>query len=128
MRYVLAAIAGIWMADGLALLMAPRHIIARVREVLSLSPRMLRWEGVAASLGILLVIGAQDLNFHFLWTLAGLAMLIKGVFLAMGPDQWRHQVLEWCLRREEVDYRFCGLGLCALAVLLLHALGWVGSQ
>jgi uncharacterized protein YjeT (DUF2065 family) len=128
MTYVLAAIAGIWMADGLALLVAPSHVIARVREVLSLSPRMLRWEGVAASLGILLVIGAQELHYQLLWTIAGLSMLVKGLFLAVGPHQWRHQVLEWCLQREEVDYRFWGLGLCMLAVLLLHALGWVGSQ
>jgi uncharacterized protein YjeT (DUF2065 family) len=128
MKYFLAAIAGIWMADGLALLVAPRHVIARVREVLSLSPRMLRWEGVAASLGILLVIGAQELHYQLLWTIAGLTMLLKGLFLAAGPDQWRHQVLEWCLRREEVDYRFWGLGLCMLAILLLHALGWVGSE
>ena len=127
MTYVLAAIAGIWMADGLALLVAPNHVIARVREVLSLSPRMLRWEGVAASLGILLVIGAQGLHYQLLWTITGLTMLAKGVFLALGPDQWRQYVLEWCLRREDVDYRFWGLGLCMLAILLLHALGWVGA-
>ena len=128
MRYVLAAIAGIWMADGLALLVAPRQVIARVREVLTLTPRILRWEAVAASLGILLIIGSRDLHYQLLWTIAGLTMLAKGVFLAMGPFQWRHQVVEWCLRREEVDYRFWGLGLCTLAILLLHALGWVGAQ
>ncbi len=128
MRYVLAAIAGIWMADGLALLVAPRHVIARVREVLTLTPRIMRWEAVAASLGVLLIIGSRDLHYRLLWTAAGLSMLVKGVFLAMGPIQWRHHVVEWCLRREEVDYRFWGLGLCALAILLLHALGWVGSQ
>ncbi|HJU03573.1 MAG TPA: hypothetical protein VJ692_00370 [Nitrospiraceae bacterium] len=128
MRYVLAAIAGIWMADGLALLVAPRQVIARVREVLTLTPRILRWEAVAASLGILLIIGSRDLHYRLLWTIAGLTMLAKGVFLAMGPFQWRHQVVEWCLRREEVDYRFWGLGLCTLAILLLHALGWVGAQ
>jgi hypothetical protein len=27
-----------------------------------------------------------------------------------------------------VDYRFWGLGLCTLAVLLLHALGWIGNR
>ena len=32
-RYVLAMIAGIWMADGLALLVAPRHVMAQVRDV-----------------------------------------------------------------------------------------------
>jgi hypothetical protein len=128
MKYLLAAIAGIWMADGLALLVAPQHVIARVREVLVLSPRMLQWEGVAAALGILLVIGAQELHYRLLWTIMGLTMLVKGLFLALGPDQWRHHVLQWCLRREEVDYRFWGLGLCTLAILLLHALGWVGSH
>jgi uncharacterized protein YjeT (DUF2065 family) len=108
MKYLLAAIAGIWMADGLALLVAPQHVIARVREVLVLSP--------------------QELHYRLLWTIMGLTMLVKGLFLALGPDQWRHHVLQWCLRREEVDYRFWGLGLCTLAILLLHALGWVGSH
>jgi uncharacterized protein YjeT (DUF2065 family) len=89
---------------------------------------VLRWEGVAASLGILLVIGAQGLHYEFLWTITGLTMLMKGLFLALGPEPWRHHVLQWCLRREEVDYRFCGLGLCILAVLLLHALGWIGAK
>jgi uncharacterized protein YjeT (DUF2065 family) len=128
MTYVLAGIAGIWMADGLALLVAPRHIIARVQEVLSLSPRILRWEAMAASLGILLVIGAQGLPYQPLWTITGMLMLVKGLFLAVGPEQWRQKVLEWCLRREDVDYRFWGLALCMLAVLLLRALGWLGPE
>lgn len=29
-------------------------------------------------------------------------------------------------RPEDIDYRIRGLGLCALAVLLLSALGWIG--
>jgi hypothetical protein len=27
-----------------------------------------------------------------------------------------------------VDYRFVGIGLCTLAALLLHALGWLGQE
>jgi len=30
--------------------------------------------------------------------------------------------------REDIDYRFCGLGLCTLAILLLYALGWIGRS
>jgi hypothetical protein len=128
MKYMLAGIAGIWMADGLALLVAPRHVIARVREVVELSPAILRWEVVAATLGILLMVGAHGLHYQPLWTIAGSAMLIKGAFLAIGPDQWRHKIVDWCLGRDDVDYRFWGLGLCLLAILLLHALGWIGSE
>lgn len=128
MKYVLAAIAGIWMADGLALLVAPRLVIARVKEALALAPSLLRWEGAAAGLGLLLLFGAQDLHYQLLWLAAGGAMVLKGLFLAVGPATIRKDVLDWCLQREDVDYRFCGLGLCTLALLLLHALGWLGGR
>jgi len=125
MKYVLAAIAGVWMADGLALLVAPRFVIARVRDVLTLTPAMLRWEGFAVLLGVVLLLGTDGLHYQPLWLITGVAMVAKGLFLATGPERWRKGVLEWCLHREDVDYRFWGLGLCALAVLLLHALGWL---
>lgn len=128
MKYVLAAIAGVWMADGLALLVAPRHVIERVREFLAGSPAVLRWEAVAVGLGIILLLGTRDLSYQPLWTITGAAMVLKGLFLTIGPDPWRQGIIEWCLRRDEVDYRLVGLGLCTLAVLLLHALGWVGGM
>lgn len=128
MKYVLAAIAGIWMADGLALLVAPRQVVERMRDVLALSPAVLRWEVAAAGLGLLLLLGAQGLQYQPLWTVTGLAMVAKGLFLAAGPDRLKKGVLDWCLKREDVDYRFWGLGLCTLALLLLHALGWLGER
>jgi uncharacterized protein YjeT (DUF2065 family) len=115
------------MADGLALLVAPRRVVERVREVLTLAPSILQWEGVGACLGVLLLFGAGGLRYEPLWLVAGLAMIVKGLFFALGPDQWRRELLDWCLRREDVDYRFWGLGLCALALLLLHAVGWLGT-
>jgi len=128
MNYLLAAIAGVWMADGVALLLAPRHVITHLREVLTLSPAMLRLEGVAACLGILLLLGTEGLHYQPLWMITGAAMMMKGVFLAVGPEQWKQWVVGWCLGREDVDYRFWGLGLCTLALLLLRALGWLGSD
>ena len=127
MTYLLAAIAGIWAADGLALLLAPRHVVLRIKEIVLVAPRLLRWEGLAIGLGLLLLIGSYDLRYQPLWTITGLAMVVKGVFLAVGPERWRKPVLDWCLAREDVDYRFWGLGLCTLAILLLHALGWMGN-
>ena len=91
MKYVLAAIAGVWMADGLALLVAPRHVITHLREVLTLSPAMLRLEGVAACLGILLLLGTDGLRYQPLWLITGLLVLTTiGVTLlvvhsVMGP-------------------------------------------
>lgn len=128
MKYVLAAIAGVWMADGLALLLAPRHVIARVRDFLAGSPAVLRWEGVAVGLGVILLLGTRELSYQPLWTITGAVMVLKGVFLTMGPEPLRQGVVEWCLRRDEVDYRLVGMGLCTLSVLLLHALGWVGGK
>ena len=128
MKYILAAIAGIWMADGLALLVAPGQVVARMREVLTLSPTLLRWEALASGLGVILLLGTEGFRYQPLWVIAGAVMVAKGLFLAVGPERWRQVLLQWCLHREEVDYRFWGLGLCALALLLLHALGWLGNQ
>ena len=55
----------------------------------------------------------------------GLAMLAKGGFFLLSNDETRQSVLQWGLSREAVDYRFWGLGLCALSVLLIHACGWL---
>lgn len=124
MEYVLAAISGIWIADGLSLLVAPKQVIARVREVVELSPRILKWEAFASLLGLILLLGTQDLSYHLLWLLIGASMVLKGLFLAWGPEPLRDRVLTWCLHRDDIDYRFWGLGLCMLAILLLHALEW----
>ena len=128
MRYLLAAIAGMWMADGLTLLVWPRPVITRLREVLAITPSLVRWEILAAGLGFLLLWGAQGLRYEPLWSITGLAMVAKGIFLAAGPDHLRRGVLDWCLHREDVDYRFWGLGLCTLALLLLHAAGWLAYE
>ncbi|WP_447978706.1 DUF2065 family protein [Candidatus Nitrospira bockiana] len=116
------------MADGLALLVAPRHVVEQVRQLLALAPRVLGWEGLGAFLGLVLVIGTRGLRYESLWAFTGLAMIAKGLFLAASPDAWRQRVVEWCLRRDDVDYRFWGLSLCMLAILLLHASGWVGGK
>jgi uncharacterized protein YjeT (DUF2065 family) len=121
-------IAGIWMADGLALLVAPRQVMAHVREVLAVSPKVFSWEGMAVVLGVCLLAGTRGLHYEMLWATTGGAMVAKGVFLMMGPERWRQSVLDWCLRRDDVDYRFWGLGLCTLSVLLLHASGWIGAE
>ncbi|MEE8492474.1 MAG: hypothetical protein V3S25_00395 [Nitrospirales bacterium] len=124
MEYVLAAISGIWIADGLSLLVAPKQVIARVREVVELSPRILKWEAFASLLGLILLLGTKDLSYHLLWLIIGASMVLKGLFLAWGPEPLRDRVLTWCLQRDDIDYRFWGLGLCMLAILLLHALEW----
>ncbi len=116
------------MADGLALLVAPRHVIARVREFLAGTPSVLRWEIVAVGLGVILLLGTKNLSYQPLWAITGVVMVLKGAFLTLGPEPWRQGVVEWCLRRDEVDYRFVGIGLCTLSILLLHALGWVGGK
>ena len=47
-RYMLAMIAGIWMADGVALLVAPRRRDRYAEDMLALSPNIRVWEGMAA--------------------------------------------------------------------------------
>ena len=122
MKYVLAAIAVIWRADGLALLAAPRPVVTLLRETLTTSPGLLRWEAVAAALGAGLLLAAPGLWLGALWGLCGIVMIVKGVFLVGGPPALRQRVLDWWLGLEDVDYRLWGIGLCTLAVLLFRAL------
>lgn len=122
-RYILAAIAGIWMADGLALLSAPLLVIRRLQESLEAAPNLLRWQAIGIGLGIMLLLWSTPLPYQPLWWMTGGAMVIKSCFLTWGPTAWRTPLVSWCFTREAVDYRFFGLWLCTLAVLLLHALG-----
>ena len=127
-EYILAFLAGIWAADGLSLLIAPRLVINRVREATTTTPAILRWQILAIVAGIALFILGFDMAYSPLWMITALGMIAKGSFLWLGPTKLRERVLEWCWNREDIDYRFWGLGLCALAVLLLHALGWIGQE
>ncbi|MBS0169335.1 MAG: hypothetical protein JSR62_03185 [Nitrospira sp.] len=122
-RYLLAAIAGIWMADGLALLIAPLLVIRRLQDSLAENPQILRWEAMGMVLGFMLLLWSAPLPYQPLWWVTGSAMVLKGGFLTWGPPTWRTPFLSWCFAREAIDYRFVGLSLCMLAVLLLHALG-----
>ena len=122
-RYILGAIAGIWLADGLALLSFPLLVIRKVQESLQQNPHLLRWQAIGMCLGAFLIVASAELPYQPLWWITGAAMGIKSGLLAWGPTTWRASLLNWCFSREAIDYRFIGLGLCALAVLLLHALG-----
>ena len=124
----LAALAGIWLADGMVLLLAPRHIMAQIRELVQQSPAILRWELLSIIGGVFLFFAAQELPYQSLWMVTAGGMIAKGAFLSIGPPSWRGPVIDWCVGREDTDYRFWGLGLCTLAVLLLHALGWIGRN
>ena len=65
--YALAALAGFWLADGIALLVAPRYIITQILELLQQSPAILRWELVAIIGGLFLFFAAQELPYQWLW-------------------------------------------------------------
>lgn len=124
----MAAIAGIWLTDGLSLLLVPRFVVERLREVIAQQPTIWTWQWLSVTAGAVLLIAALPLIYQPLWIMTALVMLIKGLFLAVGPKALRTRLVEWGLSREDVDYRFAGIGLCTLAVLLLHALGWLGLE
>ncbi len=115
-----------WLADGIVLLMAPRFVMTQIRDVIRQSSRMLRWEAMSIVAGLLLAFAGQGLPYQPLWFITAAGMVCKGTFLTFGPQTWCDRVLDWCSGRDEVDLRFWGVGLCTLAVLLLHALGWIG--
>ncbi len=128
MKYFLAALAVIWLADGVALITAPRTIVTLLREGVATSPGLLRWEAVAALLGAGLLLASPGLWLGALWGVTGALMIIKELFLSVGPPALRQQVLDWGLNREEVDYRLWGIGLCTLAVLMFHALAGMPAR
>ena len=103
-------------------------MIERLREVVRQQPAIWTWQWLSVLTGGILMIAALPLTYQPLWIVTALIMLIKGLFLALGPEAWRSRLVEWCLNRDDVDYRFVGIGLCTLAVLLLHALGWLGQS
>ncbi|MBX3236208.1 MAG: hypothetical protein KF814_08655 [Nitrospiraceae bacterium] len=127
MRYLLAAIAGIWLIDGLTLILFPLVVIRKLQETLVQTPRLLRWEAIGIWFGLILILFTSHLPYQPLWWTVGCVMVAKSWFLAWGPSNWRGLLLTWCFHREAVDYRFLGLWLCTLAVLLLHGLGWLGG-
>lgn len=124
--YALAFLAGVWLADGVSLLIAPRAVIDRVREIARINPAVFRWQILGIGAGLALLALGLDLAYQPLWTITAVGMIGKSLFLWLGPAGLRDRALAWCSARDDVDYRFWGLGLCALAVLLLHALGWIG--
>ncbi len=125
MGYILLFfIAGLWMADGIALIVAPERVIATLRQSLIAAPGFLKWGGLAGLLGIVLILATPNVAYQPLWILVGVSMVVKGVFLYAGSDLWRLRIVKWCLEREPVDYRLWGLGLCTLSVLLLDAMNW----
>jgi len=127
-EYALAAIAGMWLADGVSLLIAPRFVITRIRAVVDAHMALWPWQLLSAVMGTVLGIAGLDLRHQPLWMLCAGGMILKGLFLAFGPALWRERALAWSLSREDVDYRFWGLGLCTLAALLLQDLGWIGEE
>jgi hypothetical protein len=104
--YALATLAGIWLADGMALLVTPRYIITQVRELLQQSPAILRWELLAIIGGSFLLFAEQGLPYQSLWMVTAGGMIAKGAFLSIGTHPWRGPVIDWCVGREDVDYRF----------------------
>lgn len=127
-EYALAMIADVWLADGVALLVAPRFVIDHVRMATQINTTLWPWQLFAIVAGIVLLWAGRELPYQPLWICAAGGMLSKGVFLSFAPTQRRDELMAWSLGREDVDYRFWGLGLCTLAVLLLDALGWIGQE
>ncbi len=64
--YALASLDGIWLADGIAILFAPRYSITQVPELLQQSPAILRWVLGAIIRGVFLFFASQELPYQCL--------------------------------------------------------------
>jgi hypothetical protein len=78
--------------------------------------------------GAILPFASQEQPCQWFWMVTAEGMITTGAFLSIETHSWRGPVIDWRVRREDIDYRFRRLGLCALAVLLLDALGWIGRN
>lgn len=103
-------------------------MIGQIRQTLVASPLPRRWSGLTLVAGMILLLDASDLTSQGLWMVIGVAMAVKGGFLLLSNEGTCRSALQWCVSREAVDDRFWGLGLCALSMLLIHALGGFGAQ
>ena len=92
-RYILAAIAGIWMADGLALLSLPLLVVQRIQESLLQNPHLFRWQAIGIGLGAILILWSGPLPYQPLWWITGVARIIKGCCRTWGPAAWRTPLL-----------------------------------
>ena len=53
--YALAAIAGVWLVDGLSLLLVPRFMVERLREVIRQQPTIWTWQWLSVLAGAVLL-------------------------------------------------------------------------
>ncbi len=64
--YALATLAGIGLADGIAILFAPRYSITQAPELLLQSPAILRWVLAAIIGGVFLFFALLELPYQWL--------------------------------------------------------------
>ena len=80
MSSLLMVIAGLWMADGLALLVVPLRMIALLEESLVAYPSLVNWSLLSSVLGAVLILQVEELPYHLFWLVIGLLMITKGFF------------------------------------------------
>lgn len=122
-RSLLGILATVWVLDGLALLANPRGLITLLGDLVERHGHRRRWWAVTSGLGLPLLWLPTTFPYRPLWFAVACLMVAKGLFLGLAPERWHRPLLAWCLSREDVDYRFWGLGLCALGIVLWHSLG-----
>jgi len=92
-EYALGLLAGVWLADGASLLIAPRAVMNWVREVIVKTPDVFRWQILGIAAGVALFALGLDLAYQPLWVITALGMIAKGLFLWLGPAKLRKRIL-----------------------------------
>lgn len=88
---------------------------------------MLRWELLPIIGGVFLLFAVQELPYQWLWMVTTGSMIAKGdscrleYTRAVGRSSIGLSAERRHLPARELDH-------CALAILLLHALGWIGRS
>lgn len=119
-----AAIALVWMAGGLAMIVSSGWWRERVERALTDPLGRLLLAQAAIFAGLLLLLGTASLRGAWLWMGLGVLAVVKGMVILGTGDGFRARVTAWWRTFPLWAHRLAGLALFVLATLLMiDALG-----
>ena len=98
------------LADDMALLLA--RAISSYRSIVGAAvPCNIGWELLTTLEGSFLFFAAQELPNQSLWTVTAGSIIAHGTARSIETHSSRRPIIDQCITRRDIDYRFLGLGL-----------------
>lgn len=115
---LVAVIALIWLAAGLALIAVPGWWRTFMTGMVSYPSRRFAITQVMILIGLTLLIGTSSFQSVWLWAALGMLAVLKGMFFLGAPERVRMKAVGWWSRTPTWAHRIAGLCMVGLAVLL----------